>query len=127
MTFDSSAGHGTPNPNDVSVEDRNWGVITHLSTFVCAWFALGIIGPTVVYFVKGQSSPFIRAHAVEAINFNITMLIAILISGVLVFVAVGLFMLAAIAIIYLVCTILAALAARDGKLYRYPATFRFIS
>jgi uncharacterized Tic20 family protein len=127
MTFDPASGSGIPDPAAVSTDDKNWGVIAHLSGFVCAWFALGIIGPTIVYFLKGQSSPFARAHAVEAVNFNITVLIGLLVSGVLVLVGIGVIFIGIIGILYLVCTILGAMAAKDGKLYRYPVTFRFIS
>jgi uncharacterized Tic20 family protein len=118
---------GIPVSSDPSADDRNWAVIAHLSAFLAAWIALGIIGPTVVYFMKGATAPFVRAHAVEAINFNITALIGILVSVALFFVGIGFITLAVIGIVYLVCTIKGAIAARDGKLYRYPMTIRFIS
>jgi uncharacterized Tic20 family protein len=127
MTFDPAASSSSPAPSDPSIEERNWAVGAHLSGFLAAYLALGILGPTIVYFLKGSTAPFVRAHAVEAINFNITALIGIAIGAVLFVVGIGIFLLAAIGIAYLVCTIRGALAARDGKLYRYPMTLRFIS
>jgi len=125
MTFEP----GPTNRSDqtLSTEDRNWAAGAHLSGFLAAYVALGIIGPTAVYFLKGSSSPFVRAHAVEAINFNITALIGIFVGGVLVVVGIGFIVLAVIAVIYLVSTILGAMAAQRGELYRYPLTFRFMS
>jgi uncharacterized protein len=108
-------------------EEKNWGVAAHLSSFVAAYVALGILGPVVVYFVKGQQSPFVRAHAVEAINFNITALIGIIVSAVLLIVGIGVILLGIIGIVYLITTIRGAMAASKGMTYRYPLTIRFIS
>lgn len=116
-----------PSTASLSPEDRNWGVFAHLSGFVAAYVALGVLGPAIIYFVKGQSSPFVRAHAVEAINFNLTVLIGIVVGVVLVFVIIGLVLLPVIGIFYLVCTIRGAMAASRGELYRYPLTIRFVS
>lgn len=108
-------------------EEKNWGVAAHLSSFVAAYVALGILGPVVVYVVKGQQSPFVRTHAVEAINFNITALIAIVVSAALFLVGIGIILLPLVGIVYLVATIRGAIAASNGKSYRYPLTIRFIS
>lgn len=125
MTFD--ANPGSPVTPESTPDERNWAVIAHVSGFLAAYVALGIVGPTVVYFLKGSTSPFVRAHAVEAINFNITVLIGIAVSAVLSLVLIGFVTLGIIGVAYIVCTILAALKARDGHLYRYPMTLRLIS
>jgi uncharacterized Tic20 family protein len=114
----------SPAPTD---DERNWAMLAHLSGFLFAALALGVLGPICVYLIKGEKSQFIRAHAVEAINFNITVLAGLAISGVLTIILIGFFMLAVIGIAYLVLTIKAALCARDGELYRYPFIFRLAS
>jgi len=56
-------------------EERNWAVAAHVGSFVSAWFALGMFAPLIVLLIKGSSSPFIRAHAVESLNFQINALV----------------------------------------------------
>ena len=107
-------------------QERNWGVIAHLSGFVAAWFALGFIGPLLVMLIQGPRSPFVRQHAVEALNFNLSALIYAVVSAVLIVVFIGFLMLAAVGLLYLVTTILAAMAASRGEQYRYPFTIRFV-
>ena len=57
---------------------------------------------------------------------QLTLLIPILISALLVFVMIGLPLLIAIGIAALVLTTIAALKANNGEMYRYPRTIRFI-
>ncbi|MPZ53162.1 MAG: DUF4870 domain-containing protein [Acidimicrobiia bacterium] len=99
----------------------------HLSAFVAAYVALGLLGPLVVLLIQGNNSPFVRRHAVEALNFNLTWLIWIGISVLLIFVFIGIFMLIAVGIAYVVLVIMGGLAASRGEEYRYPLTFRFVS
>ncbi|MBI4939233.1 MAG: DUF4870 domain-containing protein [Actinobacteria bacterium] len=102
-------------------------MVAHLSSFVAAYVALGLIGPAVVMATMGQRSAFVRRHAVEALNFNISVLIYALVSGVLAFVLIGIPLLVALAVLYLVTTIQGAMAANRGEEYRYPLTIRFVS
>jgi uncharacterized protein len=102
-------------------EDTVWAVLAHLSIFVFA-----LLGPLVIYLVKRDTSPFTRYHAAEALNFHITLAIASVVSGVLVLVLIGIFLLIAIFIGGAVLGVLAALAAGRGQTYRYPFTIRFV-
>ncbi len=118
---------GSSRPAPLSQSDeRTWGMIAHLSGFVAAYVALGLIGPAIVLATMGQRSDFVRRHAVEALNFNISVLIYAVVSGVLVFILVGIPMLIALGILYLVTVIQGAMAANRGEEYRYPLTIRFI-
>jgi uncharacterized Tic20 family protein len=102
-------------------------MLAHLSAIIGAWLALGFLGPLVVLLVQGNKSPFVRQHAVEALNFNITVLIAAVVSGILILILVGIVLLAIVGITWLVCTILGAMAASRGETYRYPLTIRLVS
>ena len=118
---------GTPGPARLSSSDeRTWGMLAHLSGFVAAYVALGLIGPALVLATMGQRSEFVRRHAVEALNFNISVLIYAAVSGVLAFVLIGIPMLVALAVLYLVTVIQGATAANRGEEYRYPLTIRFV-
>jgi len=96
-------------------------MLAHLSFFV-----LSIIGPLIIMLTKGKESGYVRDQAVEALNFHITLLIAMIVSVILVFVVVGIFTLIAAAVAGVVFTIMAAMAANRGETYRYPVNLRLI-
>jgi uncharacterized protein len=107
--------------------ERNWALAAHLSGFVAASVALGFLGPLVVLFTEGSRSAFVRGHAVEALNFNLSVLIWAVISGILCFVLIGIPMLIGLGVLYLVTSIMGAMAASRGESFRYPLTIRFVS
>jgi len=106
--------------------EQNWAIAAHLSSFLAAYVALGVLGPLVVMLIAGPRSAFVRRHAVEALNFNISVLIYLAVSALLMFVLIGFPMVVAIGVLYLVAVIRGALAASRGEEYRYPLTIRFV-
>ena len=94
---------------------------------------MGFIAPLVIMLTVGNQSPFVRRHAVESLNFQISLLIysaaAILFSivtfglGLIVVLPVGL----AAIVAALVFLIQASIKAANGEDYRYPLTLRFVS
>lgn len=121
--------HGSPSgaPQPLTPDqERTWAVLAHLSAFVAAYVALGFLGPLVVLLVFGPRSAFVREHAVEALNFNLTWLIYIFIAIILAFLLIGILILVVLGIAYLVFVVIAAVRANAGEHYRYPATIRFV-
>lgn len=114
-------------PSGLSSETRNWAMAAHLSAFLGAWVALAFVGPLVVWAIKREEHPFVAEHAREALNFNLTLLIYLIVAGILAFVLIGIPLLIAIGIAWLVLTIIAAVRAANGESYRYPLTIRFVS
>lgn len=113
-----------------TTEERNWGMAAHLGAPVTAWFALGIIAPLAVLLLKGSSSPYVRRHAVESLNFQINALILGLLGGLLLVLLIGWLLLPlyiAYGIFYVVCVVIASMRASAGEPYRYPLTVRFVS
>lgn len=112
----------------VTEEEKKWALGAHLSAF--AAFLLPsfgqIIGPLIVWLVKRDQSAFVEDQAKEALNFQITMTIAFVVSAVLTVVLIGLPMMIAVGVAWLVFTIKAALRASEGEAYRYPFTIRFV-
>lgn len=98
-------------------------MLGHLSAFV----SLPILVPLVIYLVKKDTSPFVRHHAAEALNFHITMTIASFVAALLLFVLIGFVLLPALVIFVIIVTVLAAVAAGKGEPYRYPLSIRFLS
>jgi uncharacterized Tic20 family protein len=112
----------------VSPEERNWAMLCHLTVFSGYVIPLGnIIGPLVVWLVKRDEFPAVDFHGKEALNFQISILIYIVVSIVLIFFVVGVFLLIAVALANLVCTVIATIKAGQGEYYRYPLSIRFIT
>jgi uncharacterized Tic20 family protein len=87
---------------------------------------LALIGPLIIMLVAGDQRPYAKAHAIEALNFHITVLIGVVISIVLIFVIIGFFTLFAVIIAGIVFTIMAAIQAGQGEGYRYPINIRMV-
>lgn len=129
---------GGPHPSGVPSESRNWAMGAHLSAFVGAWVALAFVGPLVIWLIRReQGDAFAEQHAKEALNFNLSMLIYLVVGGIvggiltLVTLGIGLIVLLPVALallaVWVVCTILAAVKASNGESYRYPVTLRLVS
>ena len=124
--------YGYP-PVAASQTDRNWASASHWGTLVAAWLAMGFIAPLVIMLTVGNQSPFVRRHAVESLNFQISLLIysavAILFSlltfglGLIIVIPLGLIVL----VLVLVVLIQASVKAGNGEEYRYPLTLRLVS
>jgi uncharacterized protein len=117
----------TPGPDGLTPEERTWGGAAHWSALVSAFVALAFLGPPLVMLVKGNESPYIRRQAVEALNFQLSMLIYAAVAFVLLFLLIGLILLPIVGIWWLVFTIIGSVKAAGGELYRYPLTIRMVS
>ena len=118
-----SAGQGEqPQPSsEVSKDARMWAMLCHLlGLFTC------FIGPLIIWLIKKDEDPFIDDQGKEALNFQITVAIAGIVSAVLTVVCVGFFLGIAVSIADLVFCIIASIKANSGQAYRYPVSIRFI-
>lgn len=121
-------------PAAVSSEERNWALAGHLSAF-SAFVTSGvgcILGPLVVWLIKRDTLPFAAEQAKEALNFNITVAIAALALWIITF---GTFFIGALLTVplgialcvgWFVLTIVAAIRAQEGVVFRYPFTLRLV-
>lgn len=104
---------------------RQWAAITHLSALV-GLLGNGIgflLAPLVIWLIKRNDHPFLDDQGKEAVNFQITMLLAALVGGALTVVLIGFVILIGVAILM---PIVAAMKASEGEAYRYPLTIRLI-
>ncbi|MGH3922957.1 MAG: DUF4870 domain-containing protein [Pseudonocardiaceae bacterium] len=106
---------------------RNWALGAHLSALIGAWVALAFVGPLVVWLVKREEHPFIAMHASEALNFNLSVLLYGIVGWVLSVLLIGIPILIAIGVAWLVLTVVATVKASRGEEYRYPLTIRFVT
>ena len=99
----------------ISSDERTWATLAHLSIVVVA-----LVGPLVVWLVKKEESKFVEDQAKEALNFQITVLIA---SLVLLVTFIGPLIVGVGALVY---GIIAGMEANKGVCYRYPYTLRLV-
>lgn len=107
----------------LSVSDEKlWSTLSHISIpFV------GFVGPLIVYLAFRERGPFVRAHAIESLNFSILYSLAQVACVVLSLVGIGAVLLPLVGIAALVLCILAALAANRGEFYAYPVNWRLVT
>jgi uncharacterized protein len=120
-------GAATTEARSMTPEERNWGMLAHLSAFAFFICPFGnVIGPLIVWLVKRDQSPFVADQGREALNFNISVLLAGLVCGVLVLVFIGILLGVVLFVFWLVMTIVAGIRASEGVQYRYPFTLRLV-
>lgn len=91
---------------------------------IFTWF----IGALIIWLINKDdaSKAFVTDQAKEALNFQITVTIAMVISIILMVVIIGGILAPIVGIINLVFCIIAAVKANNGEAYRYPFTLRLI-
>lgn len=98
-----------------SQDDKSLAALTHASGIL-----FGFVMPLIVWLISKDTKPWLTAEAKAALNFQITVLIAEIISCLLMFVIIGMFLLPIVLIGNLVVCILAAIKASKGESYTYP-------
>ena len=96
-----------------------WSMLSHLAPVV----GFGVIGPLIIWMLKKEESPFVDDQAKEALNFQLSTLLAGLVCGVTL---VGILLLPVIGLGSLIFGIMAGMEANKGVAYRYPYNIRFI-
>lgn len=111
-----------------SKEQTTWALAAHLSgllPYVGIPFG-NIIAPLAIWLMNRDKMPFVDDQAKEAINFQLTITLYAIISGVLILAIVGFVLLPVVIVFDVVASIIAAIKAQQGIAYRYPMTIRFI-
>jgi hypothetical protein len=105
-----------------SNDDKNIATVTHLGGTVFS-FIPGLL----VWALKKDDNAYITDQAKEALNFQITMLIAQFVAGILVWVLVGILLIPMVWLFNIVFCIIAAISTSRGEAYRYPFCLRLIN
>jgi len=108
-------------------------MLGHLSALSAFITGLGcVIGPLIVWLIKRDTMPFAGEQALEALNFNITAIIAGAALGVFTLITLGIGALITVPAFFVlfigwfVLTVVAAVKANGGEHYRYPFTLRLV-
>lgn len=119
----------TPQPPEPSApqqplsdsDARLWAMLGQLSGII-----LGFVGSLIIMLVFGPRSAFVKKESTEALNFQITVTIAYVVSFILTFIIIGFVLFLAVWILNIVFCIIAGMKNNQGLEYRYPLTFRFV-
>jgi uncharacterized Tic20 family protein len=114
-------------PETLPVEVRNWAMGSHLSALTGVVTGIGFFAaPLVIWLLKRESHPFIDANGKEAVNFQFTMMLAMIVCIPLIFLIIGILLLPLIGLFDMIMSVVAGIKAANGETYRYPLTFRFL-
>ena len=122
MTNDTQSDISAANNTQPSNDDKNIATVTHLAGTVFFF-----IPALIVWILKKDDSAYIADQAKEALNFQITVLIAMFIAQALIWLLVGLALVPLVWVFNIVFCIIAAVATSKGESYRYPFCLRLIN
>lgn len=102
-------------------------MLCHLSALAGYIIPFGnIIGPLVVWLVKKDQYTEVDRQGKESLNFQISMMIYVIISAFLVLLIIGIFLLIALGLLNLILVIVASVKSNSGERFKYPLTIEFI-
>ena len=108
-------------------DEKPWAMLCHFSSFSGLIFPFGnFLAPLIIWLIKKEEMPFVEDQGKEVLNFQISMTIYLLISGMLCIILIGIPIIIGLVIFCFIITIIAAISANDGKSYRYPINLRLI-
>jgi len=109
--------------------EKQWGMLVHLAALaVFIGIPLGnIVGPLIIYLIKKDQFEFMADQGKEVLNFQITWSLIFIVSAILIFAGIGIFMLIGFGIAWIVLVIMGIVAASAGQYHRYPLTIKFLS
>ncbi|WP_394552101.1 DUF4870 domain-containing protein [Agromyces sp. MMS24-JH15] len=102
-------------------DEKLWATLIHIGGALFN-FLPALIG----YLVLKDKGPFIREHTATALNFQLTVLIAYIVSFALSFILIGLVLWFAVWAVNIIFCILAAVKANQGQPYTYPLAIKFV-
>src|SRR5690606_12040201 len=121
------------NPPETGLQEpdsqaRMWAMIAPLAGFLGYFLPVigSLIGPLIVWQLKKDTHPYVDEQGKEALNFQITVLIAALVCVLLMLIGVGFLLIWVVAVGAIVLMIIAAIKANVGAPSRYPFCLRLI-
>ena len=109
-------------------EERTWAAVAHLAAFAGHIFPFAhIFVPLAVWFWRRDTSVFVDDQGKESVNAQITVTIYAAVCVPFCFILIGFVMLGVLYLAAVILTILAAMAAYEGRVYRYPLILRLVS
>lgn len=113
----------------ISSDERQWGMLCHISGLIAmAAGGMSFLGPLICWLIKKDTSGWVDYHGKEALNFHLNILGYTVIAVIVTFATCGI---GAVALLFplvygIIMSIVAAIAANDGKRYEYPGIVRLV-
>lgn len=128
--------------NGIPEEARNWALGAHLGGLVVGLASAAVFGfavPLFVWLLKRDEHPFVEHHAKESLNFQLTVLTAVVAGFILAIPAVivgiltlgvglilaGVILFAGL-VLWFVLPVIASVKAANGEEFRYPLIIRYV-
>ena len=107
--------------------ERTWAMLCHLSALSGFFFPFGsVIGPLVCWLIKRDESVWVYVNGRNSLNFQLSMLLYMVLAVPLIFIIIGIPIFAALVVLKVVCAIIASVRASKGESFRYPLVIPFI-
>ena len=124
MTEETNTGNGY---KPWGMEVNQFCMLMHLAGF--AGYIIPFAGlalPIIMWATNKDQSPLVDEHGKNIVNWIISSIIYVTICSILVIVFIGFFLLLAFALISILFTVLAAIKASNGEVYKYPLAITFL-
>ncbi len=109
------------------MEINQFSMLMHLSQFAGYLIPMaGLILPIVMWVTNKDKSPVIDQHGKNILNWMISLVIYVIVSFILMFVLIGIVTLIGVLICSIVFTIMGAVKANNGEIYKYPMSITFL-
>lgn len=119
----------------LSSDERLWAMLVHLAGlagYIPVVPMVGMVaGPLILWAIKKNEMPFVDQQGKEALNFQLTLFIVMLVLMGLSFIplvfCITIPLMFVVALVQFVFTIIASIQANDGKAYVYPFRIEFFT
>jgi uncharacterized Tic20 family protein len=106
--------------------EKNWSMLCHLSAFAGFFFPFGgIIGPLIFWLTKKDESTWINENGKAAMNFNMSILLYMILCIPLIIIIVGIPIVIFLVTFKIICIIIGSVKAAKGEVFRYPLAIPF--
>ncbi len=115
------AGYAGAQPPLSDSDQRMWAMLSHVGGILFSFIA-----PLIIWLMFKERGRFVEEQSKEALNFQITLIIGYIISGILMIILIGAILFFVVWLAAIIFGIMAAIAANKGEAYRYPVAIRLI-
>ena len=107
-------------------DERTWAMLFHFIAFARFILPFGkLLEPLIFWLIKKEDLPFVENQSKEVLNFQISMIISLVISGIFCIILIGIPIIIRLVIFCSIIIIVAAINP-DGRYYQYPINPRLI-